>query len=210
MVWEHDPISSRVLLLPDQEPPELFLTSSPSPLLISPRHPFPQTPPLGSYRVTQADACLLPAAPTASQGETPCLSFPKSPPPAFLLVGRSLDTGGESWGGCGGVPRSASRPIPALPPPCPSRVPNHFPAVWAAPSQRALIIDGAGSWPGCLLGRARPPFGKWRPVAERIPPSPVPGASLTPGSSQGLTGLEGEPVGEGRGGRAPWSPYRAV
>lgn len=55
---------------------------------------------------------------------------------------------GEAWtlrgvlGDCGGAPGSASRPIPVLPPPCPSRVPNHFPAVWAAPSQRALIIDG--------------------------------------------------------------------
>lgn len=93
---------------------------------------------------------------------------------------------GEAWtlggvlGDCGGAPGSASRPIPVLPPPCPSRVPNHFLAVWAAPSQRALIIDGAGSWPGCLLGRARPPFGKWRPVAECIPPP----RSLVPLSPQ--------------------------
>ena len=173
--WTGPPGSSS--LLPGQEPPEPLLTSSPSPLLISPRHPFPRTPPLGSYRVTQADACLHLAAPTASQGETPSLSFPKSPPPAPLLVGRSLDTAGESWGGCDGAPGSASCPIPALPPPCPSQVPNHFPAVWAAPSQRALIIDGAGSWPGCLLGRARPPFGKWRPVAECMPHSPAPGAT---------------------------------
>lgn len=109
--WTGPPGSSS--LLPGQEPPEPLLTSSPSPLLISPRHPFPRTPPLGSYRVTQADACLLLAAPTASQGETPCLSFPKSPPPAPCWWG-------EAWtlrGSLGGVVmgRLGVHPVPSLP-----------------------------------------------------------------------------------------------
>ena len=153
--------------------PHFFALSPPH---LSPT-PLPPNPTSWGLQGDTGRCLPPPGCPHCQPGRNPLPQFPQVPSTCTLLVGRSLDTAGESWGGCDGAPGSASCPIPALPPPCPSQVPNHFPAVWAAPSQRALIIDGAGSWPGCLLGRARPPFGKWRPVAECMPHSPAPGAT---------------------------------
>ena len=137
---------------------------------------------------------------------------PSPPPSASPLVGRSLEIVGGLRGGLGEGP--GVRPVPALPPPCLSQVPENFPVALAAPSERVLIIDGAGSVPWRFVGPSPPAFLEVEASSLVASPHPGPWCPSHPRQTRPEGELVREGGGQGRRGTgslvSPPSPLRRL